>query len=61
VPVLSGGEVDGLPYYVMPFVKGESLAARVARGPLPIAEVVHVMGDVAKALAYGLAKEAYKL
>ena len=36
VPVLSAGEVDGLPYYVMPFVKGESLRARLAGGPLPI-------------------------
>src|SRR3954463_2094738 len=52
VRVLTAGQVDGLPYYVMPFVKGESLNARVARGPLPIADVVHTMGDVAKALAY---------
>src|SRR3569832_744712 len=27
VPVLTAGEVNGLPYYVMPFVKGESLHA----------------------------------
>jgi serine/threonine-protein kinase len=52
VPVLSAGEVNGLPYYVMPFVKGQSLAAQLAAGPLPVADVVHVMGDVAKALAY---------
>jgi serine/threonine-protein kinase len=52
VPVLTAGEVNGLPYYVMPFVKGESLQARIARGPLSIAEVVNVMADVAKALAY---------
>src|SRR4051812_21058601 len=52
VPVLSAGEVDGLPYYVMPFVKGESLRARLAGGPLPINEVVSILADVAKALAY---------
>ena len=52
VPVLTAGEVNGLPYYVMPFVKGESLQARIARGPLSIAEVVNIMADVAKALAY---------
>jgi tRNA A-37 threonylcarbamoyl transferase component Bud32 len=52
VPVLSAGEVDGLPYYVMPFVKGESLRARLAGGPLPIPEVVSILGDVSKALAY---------
>ncbi len=52
VPVLSAGEVDGLPYYVMPFVKGESLRARLASGPLSIQETVSVLADVAKALAY---------
>ncbi len=52
VPVLSAGEVDGLPYYVMPFVKGESLRARLSGGPLPIPEVVSILGDVSKALAY---------
>src|SRR4051812_25316155 len=52
VPVLTAGQVDGLPYYVMPFVKGESLRARLARGPLPIPEVCSILGDVAKALAY---------
>ncbi|MEP6491440.1 MAG: serine/threonine-protein kinase [bacterium] len=52
VPVLTAGEVDGLPYYVMPFVKGDSLRARLAAGPMSIPEVVSVLGDVAKALAY---------
>ncbi len=53
VPVLSAGKMDGLPYYTMPFVEGESLRARIATGgPLPIAEVVSVMRDVTRALAY---------
>ena len=52
VPVLSAGEVDGLPYYVMPFVKGESLRARIAAGPMPVQEVISIVADVAKALAY---------
>ena len=52
VPVLSAGEIDGLPYYVMPFVKGESLRDRIAAGPLSIAAVVGILGDVAKALGY---------
>jgi tRNA A-37 threonylcarbamoyl transferase component Bud32/tetratricopeptide (TPR) repeat protein len=52
VPVLTAGEVDGLPYYVMPYVKGDSLRARLAAGPMSIPEVVSVLGDVAKALAY---------
>src|SRR4051812_32846183 len=36
VPVLTAGEIDGVPYYTMPFVEGESLRARIARGPLPL-------------------------
>ena len=53
VPVLSAGQIDGVPYYTMPYVEGESLRARVARdGALPIAEVVNVLRDVARALAY---------
>ena len=30
VPVLTTGDVDGLPYYVMPFVAGPSLRERLA-------------------------------
>jgi tetratricopeptide (TPR) repeat protein len=52
VPVLTAGDTDGLPFYTMPFVEGESLRARLARGPLAIAEVVGVLKDVSKALAY---------
>src|SRR4051812_44729905 len=52
VPVLAAGEVNGLPYYVMPFVKGESLRAHLAVGPLAIPEVISILGDVGKALAY---------
>lgn len=33
VPVLAAGESDGLPYYTMPYVTGESLRERIARGP----------------------------
>jgi serine/threonine-protein kinase len=52
VPLLAAGESDGLPYYTMPYVEGESLRARLARGPLPLAEVVSLLRDVARALAY---------
>src|SRR5512144_3105126 len=52
VPVLSTGETDGLPYYTMPFVEGESVRARLARGPLSITEAVSILRDVARALAY---------
>ena len=57
VPILAAGEIgeDGvrLPFYTMPFVEGESLRARlVAGGALPIASVIGILRDVAKALAY---------
>ena len=53
VPVHAAGEVDGLPYYTMPYVEGESLRARLARdGALPIADVVRLVRELADALAY---------
>ncbi len=52
VPVLSAGDTDGLPFYTMPFVDGESLRARLGRGPLGATEVIGVLRDVSKALAY---------
>jgi serine/threonine-protein kinase len=53
VPLLSAGEAEGLPYFIMPFVTGESLRTRVAReGEFPIAETVRILRDVVSALAY---------
>ena len=53
VPVLTAGvTVDGLPYYTMPYVAGESLRARLIRGPVPLAEAIRVLRDVSQALAY---------
>ncbi|HET7563462.1 MAG TPA: protein kinase, partial [Gemmatimonadaceae bacterium] len=53
VPVLSACEIGSIPYFTMPFVEGESLRARLARGgALAIPDVVQTLRDVAKALAY---------
>jgi serine/threonine protein kinase len=53
VPVLTAGELDGLPYYTMPLEEGRSLRDRLNEsGALPLAEAVGILGDVAKALAY---------
>jgi TolB-like protein/tetratricopeptide (TPR) repeat protein len=52
VPVLSAGETDGLPFFIMPFVEGESLRARLSRGPLSVREAVSILKDVARALVY---------
>ena len=50
--MLFRSDMDGLPFYTMPFVEGESLRARLAGGRLPIAEITGILRDVAKALAY---------
>ena len=53
VPLISAGEVNGIPYYTMPYIEGESLRARIAREhELPIAVAVRIMREVADALAY---------
>jgi len=52
VPVLSAGEVDGLPYFIMPYIEGESLRGRIVRGPLSPRETVGILKDVMRALAY---------
>jgi len=53
VPLLAAGEIDGLPYFTMPFVPGRSLRERLTEQPrLPVNEAVDVLRDVARALAY---------
>jgi serine/threonine-protein kinase len=61
VPVLTAGEIPAdasvspptpLPYFIMPFVEGESLRSRLERGPLSVRETVTILKDVARALAY---------
>jgi len=53
VPVLASGEIGGLPYFTMPFVRGESLRARLVRdGELPVGEAVRLLREAASALAY---------
>src|SRR5688572_10787155 len=47
----------GLLYYVMPYVEGETLRARLAReGALPLADAVRLVREVADALAYAHAR-----
>ena len=53
VPVLMAGDADGLPFYVMPFVSGDTLRARLSRsGELPIPEVIGILRDIVDALTY---------
>jgi serine/threonine-protein kinase len=52
----AGTAPDGLPYYTMPFIDGASLRERLATGPLPVAEAVAILRDMARALAYAHAQ-----
>ena len=57
LPLLDSGEADGLLYYVMPLVTGETLRARLEREKqLPINDAVRIAREVADALhhAHGL-------
>ena len=57
VPLFSVGEVEGMAFYTMPYIEGQSLRARLANGPLSIGESIVILRDVARALAYAHEKD----
>ena len=51
LPLLDSGDADGLLYYVMPLVTGETLRARLEREKqLPVNDAVRIAREVASAL-----------
>ncbi len=53
LPLHDSGEADGFLFYVMPYIEGESLRERLAKGvEVPMNEVVRWLRDVADALAH---------
>ncbi|PYP40669.1 MAG: hypothetical protein DMD43_08065, partial [Gemmatimonadetes bacterium] len=51
--LIDSGEADGLLFYIMPFVQGESLRDRMSRsGRLPVDEALQIARHVAQALGY---------
>jgi tetratricopeptide (TPR) repeat protein len=53
VPLHDSGEAQGLPFYVMAFVEGESLRERLERErQLPLDEALRIARDVAEALGH---------
>jgi serine/threonine protein kinase/tetratricopeptide (TPR) repeat protein len=53
VPLHDSGVAEGLLYYTMPWIDGESLGARLRReGSLPLDEGLRILGEVADALAF---------
>ena len=52
VPVYEVGEVDGRPYFSMKYIEGQTLAERLALGPLPPREAARILLDVARAIHF---------
>ncbi|HUF28721.1 MAG TPA: protein kinase [Gemmatimonadaceae bacterium] len=53
LPLIDSGEADGLTYYVMPYVPGESLRDRLEREhELPLDDVIRIAREIAGALTY---------
>jgi TolB-like protein/Flp pilus assembly protein TadD/tRNA A-37 threonylcarbamoyl transferase component Bud32 len=53
VPLYDSGTADGLLYYVMPYIEGETLRQRLRRPPpMPVGEAIDVVCGVAAALSH---------
>ncbi|MBU1660971.1 MAG: protein kinase [Chloroflexi bacterium] len=52
VPIYDFSEYEGRPYLVMKYIEGETLKARLNRGPIDRDELVHVAEAVGSGLAY---------
>lgn len=53
LPLYDSGRADGLLYYTMPYVQGETLRDRLVRDQqLPVEDVVDIARDVAEAIEY---------
>jgi len=53
VPLYDSGTVDGAPYYVMPYIEGDSLRQMLRRqGRLSVSESVRVAGEIGEALEF---------
>ncbi len=57
VPVLAAGDSDGLLWFSMPYIEGESLRGALSQHQrLPVRDVVRILHDVVDALAYAHAR-----
>ena len=53
LPLFDSGAADGLLFYVMPYVEGESLRDRLTcERQLPVADAVRIAGEIASALEH---------
>jgi len=57
LPLFDSGGADGVLWYAMPFVEGETLRTRLTReGPLPVADALRVAREIADALDHAHAR-----
>jgi serine/threonine-protein kinase len=57
LPLFDSGGADGVLWYAMPFVEGETLRTRLTReGPLPVAEALRLAREIADALDHAHAR-----
>ncbi len=57
LPLHDSGEANGMLYYVMPFIEGQSLRERLMRETqLPLDDALHIAREVADALSYAHAR-----
>lgn len=52
VPVFETGKVDGMPFFSMPLLKGQTLAQRMASGRMRVPELVQLMLKLCAAVEY---------
>src|SRR5215210_859009 len=57
LPLFDSGTADGLPYYAMPYVEGESLRARMTRErQLDLSDALRITREIAAALGHAHAQ-----
>ncbi len=52
VPVYEVGDIEGRPFFSMQFIEGQTLAERVASGPLPQREAAELVAAISRAISF---------
>ncbi len=53
VPLFDSGIADGVPYFVMPYIEGESLRQRLqSESHVPVADAIRIAAEIAEALTF---------
>ena len=52
VPLIDSGDAEGVLYYVMPYLGGETLRDLMTSGPLSVRDALVILNDIAAALAH---------